>query len=243
MPKVSSEYVENKRNEILDAAYRVCMNKPLHEVSMRDIILESKLSQGGIYRYYSNIDEIFISLINQRSTFYDVEPSIDLILAQGDCPEKIVAELFLLWKKVFLDNLMGVGKIYYELSTLYANQPDKLAHFIASNTLSREQSKFEQMSIGYVISNIQTGYFTPKIPQEDIIKLLITSFDGIIRDLILRDYSNMKEQFPIIADLDGFGLVYSLCVSFILLLGGNETEIDRGRFDEGEGVANGQNNE
>ena len=49
MPKVSDAYFEKKRNEILDAAYAVAMEKPVYTVSMRDIIQRSGLSQGGIY--------------------------------------------------------------------------------------------------------------------------------------------------------------------------------------------------
>lgn len=235
MPKVTADYFEMKRGEILDAAYRVCMSKPLHEVSMRDIIAESGWSQGRIYRYYSNIDDILISLINQRCKFYDVASEADSIIAEGACPESVIAELFLLWKKAFLDNLVGIGKIYYEITMRYANNPDKLKAFISKSTLSSEQNIFEQKSFQYVLQKIQEGYFTPKIPAADVIRLLITSLDGITRDLILRNYSGMmKEYYPAVAELDGYALIHSLCVSFLLLLGGNETLIDRGGFSGGQ---------
>lgn len=55
MPKMNQDYFEQKRRKILDAAYVVCMQKPMHEVSMRDIISESGLSQGGIYRYFQTL--------------------------------------------------------------------------------------------------------------------------------------------------------------------------------------------
>lgn len=35
MPKVSDEYFEQKRNEIVDAAYRVCMRKPITSVGFQ----------------------------------------------------------------------------------------------------------------------------------------------------------------------------------------------------------------
>lgn len=233
MPKVNPNYFDSKRNEILDAAYRVCMQKPVYEVSMRDIIAESGFSQGGIYRYYSNIDDIFINLINQKSKFYNVELQIEKVIASAACPEKIVGGLLLIWKKVFLDNLVGVGKIYYELTTLYANYPDKLAYFTSKNTLSSEQSVFEEKSLLYVAQKIEEGYFVPKIPFKDIISLLVTSLDGIIRDLILTNCYIIKDQFPIVADLNAGKLIYSLSASLILLLGGNEKFIKREDFYDG----------
>ena len=44
MPKVSNEYFEQKRKEIVDAAYRVCMKKSITSVEMKDIIAETGLS-------------------------------------------------------------------------------------------------------------------------------------------------------------------------------------------------------
>ena len=63
MPKVSEEYYEKKRREIIDAAYRVCARKPITSVEMKDIIAETGFSHGVIYRYYKDLDEIFKDLV------------------------------------------------------------------------------------------------------------------------------------------------------------------------------------
>lgn len=230
MPKVSADYFENKKNKILDAAYRVSMSKPMDKVSMRDIISESGFSQGGIYRYFSNIDDILIELINRKTDYYNVEEKVDSIIAAGIYPEEIISELFLLWKKAFLDNLIGVGKIYYELSTLYANDTERLVNFISKSTLALEQNIFQQKSFSYVITKIDEGYFKPKIPIEDIITLLITSFDGIIRDMILTHHYKTDDHFFMMENLNGYSLMHSLCISFILLLGGNEKRVKQETF-------------
>lgn len=46
MPKVKDEYLENKRNQILDAAFAVCKRKPVYDVAMTDIVTETGMSQG-----------------------------------------------------------------------------------------------------------------------------------------------------------------------------------------------------
>ena len=46
MPKVKNEYLENKRNQILDAAFAVCKRKPAYDITMTDIVSETGMSQG-----------------------------------------------------------------------------------------------------------------------------------------------------------------------------------------------------
>lgn len=57
MPKVKNEYLENKRNEILDAAFAVCKRKPAYDITMTDIVSETGMSQGASI----NISIILIS--------------------------------------------------------------------------------------------------------------------------------------------------------------------------------------
>ena len=56
MPKVNEEYFEEKRNQILDAAFAVCNRKPAYDVTMSDIVAETGLSQGGVYKYFGNME-------------------------------------------------------------------------------------------------------------------------------------------------------------------------------------------
>ena len=49
MPKVSNEYLEQKRKEITDAAYRVCIRKPITSIDMKDVINETGFSHGVVY--------------------------------------------------------------------------------------------------------------------------------------------------------------------------------------------------
>lgn len=65
------------------------------------------------------------------------------------------------------------------------------------------------------------------------IQILVTSFDGITRDLIITSSYKVGEYFPIIADLNGDGLIKSLCVSFILLLDGDIKLINKEEFYNG----------
>ena len=63
MPRVTDEYFENKRKEIIDSAYRVCLRKPITSIEMKDVIDETGFSHGVIYRYYNDLDEVLHDLI------------------------------------------------------------------------------------------------------------------------------------------------------------------------------------
>lgn len=62
MPKVDIEYEERKRNDILNAALLCFARKGYYETRMDDIVAESGLSKGSIYRYFKSKEELFLSL-------------------------------------------------------------------------------------------------------------------------------------------------------------------------------------
>jgi len=67
MPKVSSRYLEERKNEIIDAAEACFLRKGFHQCTMQDICRESGLSPGAIYRYFKSKSDIIAAVI-ARST-------------------------------------------------------------------------------------------------------------------------------------------------------------------------------
>ena len=58
MPKVSAEHREARREEILCAARRRFSSEGFHATSMQDILSESGLSAGAVYRYFDSKSDI-----------------------------------------------------------------------------------------------------------------------------------------------------------------------------------------
>lgn len=58
-----------KRELILEHAKNVFIRKGFSQVTMKDIIDESNISRGGIYLYFSSIDEIFVEVVKRRNQF------------------------------------------------------------------------------------------------------------------------------------------------------------------------------
>ena len=65
-PKVSEEHMEERRNQILDAAVATFSRKGLHQTTIEDIRLEAGLSRGAVYHYFKAKEDI-IDAIRRRS--------------------------------------------------------------------------------------------------------------------------------------------------------------------------------
>jgi len=68
MPKVSSEYSESRRRQILDAAAHCFARQGFHGTTMKQIVQESGLSAGAIYNYFPSKAEIIDAIARERHT-------------------------------------------------------------------------------------------------------------------------------------------------------------------------------
>lgn len=66
MPKVSDEYVEERREQILNAALRCFSRQGLHRTTLDEICSEAELSKGAVYNYFKSKQEI-IQAVRDRS--------------------------------------------------------------------------------------------------------------------------------------------------------------------------------
>jgi len=62
MPKVSDEYRDARREQILAAARRVFQRNGFHATSMQDLFAEARLSSGAVYRYFRSKDEMVLAI-------------------------------------------------------------------------------------------------------------------------------------------------------------------------------------
>ena len=214
MPKVNDIYFEEKRNGILNAAFRVCLKKPLYEVTMKDIIEETGLSQGGIYRYYNNIHEIFFALADKETRDKQLREKTDAVLSSANTPEEVIAELI---KLIFHYTEGDVGKIIFELSLILANDPEMYEKFCEQVSVISDESYLAEKAAAYIAEKIETGYFKPIAPLEDILSLLSASVDGVNRDVIMTKYYKVKPDLPV---FDIKKLTALLTKQLILTLGG-----------------------
>ncbi|HEX4182863.1 MAG TPA: TetR/AcrR family transcriptional regulator [Caulobacteraceae bacterium] len=66
MPKISEAKRETRRQQILDAALRCFARDGFHNTTTADIVRESGVSQGALYLYFENKDDIIVALADDR---------------------------------------------------------------------------------------------------------------------------------------------------------------------------------
>jgi AcrR family transcriptional regulator len=62
MPKVSQQYLDERREQILAAARRCFVRDGFHATSMQDLFAEAGLSSGAVYRYFASKDDVIIAI-------------------------------------------------------------------------------------------------------------------------------------------------------------------------------------
>jgi AcrR family transcriptional regulator len=94
VPKVSAEHREARREEILCAARRRFATEGFHATSMQDILTESGLSAGAVYRYFSSKSDIVsaIACENMQTLLDSLEADAEAA-AQLPVAEAVVAVL------------------------------------------------------------------------------------------------------------------------------------------------------
>ncbi len=219
MPKVKEGYYQEKKNKLLDIALQICNHKPVYDVKMSDIISESGMSQGGVYKYFSDIDEVFAALINRANAQKNYIEQINALVESKDSPETILLNLFSFSELYFSDMLISYNKILFELGTFFAHDSkrrDKITKNVESITVFEYLS---QKMYTLLFEQTESGYFTPILPLKEVFAFVIAAFDGIIRDVTLtKCYLPATETPPLIV-FDEKQLIKSLYISTLTLLG------------------------
>jgi AcrR family transcriptional regulator len=94
VPKVSDEHLAARRRQILDAAGACFARDGFHRTSMQDIVRESGVSAGLVYRYFAGKDDMIAAIVTE---WHDQR----LVFASGPVGERAAA---------YLDYLRAVGR-------------------------------------------------------------------------------------------------------------------------------------
>ncbi|MDE6434477.1 MAG: TetR/AcrR family transcriptional regulator [Lachnospiraceae bacterium] len=191
MPKVSEEYFRIKRKEIVDAAYRVCIRKSISAVELKDVIAETGMSHGAIYRYFKDLDEIIGAMLVQVNSedpyIEDVERIFDD--TDGRLPIQIIRELC----QFLYQQMDGCGidavKISFYANVFMINEPERAAKIFESikdcniSSSSYLICKFAE----YVEQQTKKGNLHPKCALDDLVQYLVASYDGILMTYLLKE--------------------------------------------------------
>lgn len=185
MPKVNADYFNKKKKQILDAAFRIFQQKPLYEITMLDVIKEAGLSKGGIYRYFSDIDEVIIALINRETAANNYMHKIDEITTSTDTTAGKIEALFAFLANYMKESPVTLGKIQFELTVLISNHPEKAHKYVSKLTEQENAQYLIKALLNQIMEGVSKGEFIPIYPINDIFIYIMTSIDGVAKNVVL----------------------------------------------------------
>lgn len=181
MPKVTQEYILNKKKRIVDAAYKMCIQKTVSTVTMQDIINETGLSQGGIYRFYKDIDEILADMIDRIRKESHFQENLDTILSQArDVPfQDTVYAVFDLLGKSMEAELLSIEKIDFELSVLAMNSPQRVDNILSKTKIHGNKEYLSIRTAELFNQALEEGKIHVRIPIPELFAYITSIYSGI----------------------------------------------------------------
>ena len=100
MPKVSQQYKDDQRAQILEAARRCFVRDGFHRTSMQDVFAESGRSAGAVYRYFPKKEDMIVAVAERnlddvaamlRAAVADADPARGLGAVLAELLEAVAA--------------------------------------------------------------------------------------------------------------------------------------------------------
>jgi AcrR family transcriptional regulator len=169
MPKVSQDYRDARRAQILDAARRCFLREGFHATSMQDLFAESGLSAGAVYRYFASKDDVIFAIAEQNltevmdvvrgaatrpgATVGEAVAEVLDLLRRKDEQQQVGSMAILVWAEV-LRNPTLAGRFRQLLTDLRAD----LVRLIADQRLRRKKYPATPDAVAGAVLSIVTGY-------------------------------------------------------------------------------------
>ncbi|WP_257967916.1 TetR family transcriptional regulator [Peribacillus deserti] len=188
---MSQEYKEKRRQEILDTARKVFIQKGFDQTTMTDIVEASGLSRGGVYQYFSSTDEMFRQITDRNDEGF--ENWIKKIIGESKTAWAAIENYLAEVEAGLLEPGVGFGIVQFEYFVFSTRKEER-----SSYLLKRGETAIRNFSL-LIENGMKTGEFKPIQPTEAIVMFIININDGLLlQSLTLNKYEHdrvyVKEQ-------------------------------------------------
>lgn len=171
MPKVSEEYKLERRQHIIDSAYRCFARNGFHQTSMRDIYEEAQLSAGAVYHYFESKEQII-----QASFKFDQERSRELFenLKALDEPLTALTDLVVFFYKGLEEAAkLGAGRVNVQGWGEALRNPDLF------KTIQEAFGNYKEVLAAIVVKGQQKGEINPALDPSSVGETLLSLYLGL----------------------------------------------------------------
>ena len=179
MPKVNQEYIAEKKRSILDATIRVCKSKPVYAVTLRDVVKECNISQGGLYHYFKDIDEIFAEILNRCFMENKIAECNYKIFESNMSLHEIIIASFATTGQLIDDVANQYGGFIYELNSIYLTEIErglKVENLIQNHS---DVEMFLDKTFSLIEAHIKKSDFELPMSMESLKLLVAVTIQGI----------------------------------------------------------------
>jgi AcrR family transcriptional regulator len=181
MPRVSEAHLAARRRQILDAARACFARNGFHATSMQDVVVESGLSMGAVYRYFKSKDDLIQAiaeevvgmLVGEIDHLIDARPLppltkvLDGVLAVVEAqtgPDGVVRMAIQVWGEALRNPRLSdlLARVY----------PTIRAAFVRLAARARDEGQLPRHTdpeqVGSVLFGLVPGYFLQLILVGDV---------------------------------------------------------------------------
>ncbi len=152
-PKVPKAYLDARREEIINAAFKCFADKGLHNTTMQDIYEATDLSPGAVYNYFSGKDDIVAGAVKM---FSDASvASIEKVLKNSKEP---LLSVFEYW---FRTSLQGDLRPYFGVEMEFYAAAAR--NEIIRDAIIKSMDDTGRRLVGMVKQNQQNGRLNPRL--------------------------------------------------------------------------------
>ncbi|WP_169891073.1 TetR/AcrR family transcriptional regulator [Litchfieldia alkalitelluris] len=189
MPKVSEEYKEKRRLEILEIAEKTFIDKGFSETTMTDIVNATGLSRGGLYHYFSNTDELYQAIIHEKDK--TAGAFFHQLVNDFDTAWEGIEHYLIQAERALLNNQSSFASVNLEYFIVGRSELGR------KEFISKRYAKGIQWLVELLSKGVRRGEFTPIQPLEAIAIYLLNIIDSIHIQLLVINVEDSKvpEQF------------------------------------------------
>jgi AcrR family transcriptional regulator len=193
MPKITEAQRETRRQQILDAALRCFSRDGFHNTTTADIVRESGVSQGTLYLYFGNKDDIIVALADDR---HQGEAFVSAMAQSEQDPIEGLALLLELHGQSLDDaRRSDLRRVGIQGWAEALRNPTVLASVTEGSSLVRNEI------VRLIARGQRTGQIRAEIEPEAVARLLIALFRGLTLEVSLGEDKDLADVGPLIADM------------------------------------------
>jgi AcrR family transcriptional regulator len=193
MPKVEPEYLELRRQQILDASAVCFSRRGFHPTTMQDICREAELSPGAVYRYFPSKESIIHGMC-ERGGSQKIE-AVEDAMETGttlDAFDSLIETFFL-----GLDAIQSHADCILRVELIAeASRNDHIREWLTQD-LEAVRNRFAQL----IRSGQEKGEIDPSLDVSAVAQVMVALFHGYVTQKLVDPEMNANHYAEVIRSL------------------------------------------